>query len=433
MKIKRFVAPNMKTAIAAVKKEIGEDAVILSNKSVPEGVELIAAVEFDEERFQAEVEKKSAIRNKSHSQSPVSSERKTKQSVASVETRSTNNDDRMSHAAKNHQASGYQAKVETLQDSSEAQNETMDAMRREMQALRRMMENELSGISWREMGHHRPESRELFRQLMSMGLSSTIAERLMKASASVGGFEQQWKKALYYLSAELSVTGDDLAERGGITAVVGPTGVGKTTSIAKLAARYCMKHGNRHVAMISTDNYRIGAREQLHTYGRILNVPVRTASNAEELMETLNAFIDKRFILIDTAGMSHQDEKLIQQLDLLEGAGRPITRYLALSATTDISALRRAVTTFAPIQPDACLVTKTDEAASLGAVLSVLIESQLPVAYYTDGQKVPEDMHVAYANPLVNLASDLAEETSEQLGDGFLAMALSEARSNVYL
>ena len=432
MKIKRFVAPNMKTAIAAVKKEIGEDAVILSNKSVPEGVELIAAVEFDEERFQAEVEKKSAIRNKSHSQSVVSSERKTRQPVASVETGSANNDDRMSHSA-NHQASGYQTKVETLQDSSEAQNETMDAMRREMQALRRMMENELSGISWQEMGRHRPESRELFRQLMSMGLSSTIAERLMKASASVGGFEQQWKKALYYLSAEISVTGDDLAERGGITAVVGPTGVGKTTSIAKLAARYCMKHGNRHVAMISTDNYRIGAREQLHTYGRILNVPVRTASNAEELMETLNAFIDKRFILIDTAGMSHQDEKLIQQLDLLEGAGRPITRYLALSATTDISALRRAVTTFAPIQADACLVTKTDEAASLGAVLSVLIESQLPVAYYTDGQKVPEDMHVAYANPLVNLASDLAEETSEQLGDGFLAMALSEARSNVYL
>ena len=133
------------------------------------------------------------------------------------------------------------------------------------------------------------------------------------------------------------------------------------------------------------------------------------------------------------AGMSHQDEKLIQQLDLLEGAGRPITRYLALSATTDISALRRAIATFAPIQPDACLVTKTDEAASLGAILSVLIESQLPVAYYTDGQKVPEDMHVAHANPLVSLASDLAEETSAHLGDGFLAMALSEARANAYL
>ena len=432
MKIKRFVAPNMKTAIAAVKKEIGEDAVILSNKSVPEGVELIAAVEFDEERFQAEVEKKSAQRNKMRGHQQASTGRADRAVARSVEARPDNIAE-IKTATQKHQASGYQAQVETLQDPSVAQHETMDAMRREMQALRRMMENELSGISWREMGNHRPESRELFRQLMSMGLSSDIAERLMKASASVGGFEQQWKKALYYLSAEISVTGDDLADRGGIAAVVGPTGVGKTTSIAKLAARYCMRHGNRHVAMISTDNYRIGAREQLHTYGRILNVPVRTASNAEELMETLNAFIDKRFILIDTAGMSHQDEKLIQQLDLLEGAGRPITRYLALSATTDISALRRAVATFAPIRPDACLVTKTDEAASLGAILSVIIESQLPVAYYTDGQKVPEDMHVAHANPLVALASDLAEETSAHLGDGFLAMALSEARANAYL
>ncbi len=444
MKIKRFVAPNMKTAIAAVKKEIGEDAVILSNKSIPDGVELIAAVEFDEERFQAEVEKKSVNRNKSRMQSESPKPQRAHHAARStrsapIESRVETLDD-VKPANTNHQASGYHAQagtlietqIDTIEDSSKSQSDTMDAMRREMQALRRMMENELSGISWREMGNHRPESRELFRQLMSMGLSSEIAERLMQASASVGGFEQQWKKALYYLSAEISVTGDDLIDRGGIAAVVGPTGVGKTTSIAKLAARYCMRHGNRHVAMISTDNYRIGAREQLHTYGRILNVPVRTASNAEELMETLNAFIDKRFILIDTAGMSHQDEKLIQQLDLLEGAGRPITRYLALSATTDLSALRRAVATFAPIQPDACLVTKTDEAASLGAILSVLIESQLPVAYYTDGQKVPEDMHVAHSNPLVALASDLAEETSAQLGDGFLAMALSEARANAY-
>ncbi len=87
----------------------------------------------------------------------------------------------------------------------------------------------------------------------------------MNAAAGQGDFEQQWNKAMHYLSSEIGVTGDDLTDRGGIVAVVGPTGVGKTTSIAKLAARYCLRHGNRHVAMISTDNYRIGAREQLHT------------------------------------------------------------------------------------------------------------------------------------------------------------------------
>jgi flagellar biosynthesis protein FlhF len=296
-----------------------------------------------------------------------------------------------------------------------------------------MMENELSGISWREMGDQRPDSKELFRQLMAMGLSADIAERLMRAVAGQGDFEQQWTKAMYYLASEIGVTGDDLTERGGIVAVVGPTGVGKTTSIAKLAARYCLRHGNRHVAMISTDNYRIGAREQLHTYGRILNIPVRTASNAEELMETLNVFADKRFILIDTAGMSHQDAKLAEQLSMLEGAGRMVTRYLALSATTELAALHRAMDSFSSIRPDACLITKTDEAASLGNILSVVIKSGLPVAYYTDGQKVPEDMHVARSSPLVDMASTLAQDISDQFGDGYLAFALSDARTHAYM
>jgi flagellar biosynthesis protein FlhF len=266
-----------------------------------------------------------------------------------------------------------------------------------------------------------------------MGLSPAIAERLMNAVRGHGDFDQQWQKAMYYLSTEFEVTGDDLTENGGIVAVVGPTGVGKTTSIAKLAARYCLRHGNRHVALVSTDNYRIGAREQLHTYGRILNVPVRTAANAEELMQTLNNFSDKKFILIDTAGMSHQDARLNEQLAMLENAGRSVKRFLALSATTELSALKRAMHTFSDIRPDACLITKTDEAASLGGVLSAVIESGLPVAYYTDGQRVPEDMHVARANPLVTIASSLAQEMSEQHDDGYLAFALSEARAHAVM
>jgi flagellar biosynthesis protein FlhF len=410
MKIKRFVASDMRTALAAVRKEIGEDAVILSNKSVDDGVELVAAIDFDEEKFNAD----EITRQKRQEKKPL------KRQVESFDIT----------PEADHQASGYHAHAEYAENKGD---DTIAEMRREMRALRRMMENELSGISWREMGDHRPESKELFRQLMGMGLSADISERLMNAAAGQGDFEQQWNKAMHYLSSEIGVTGDDLTDRGGIVAVVGPTGVGKTTSIAKLAARYCLRHGNRHVAMISTDNYRIGAREQLHTYGRILNVPVRTASNVSELMETLNVFADKRFILIDTAGMSHQDTKLSEQLTMLEGAGRMVTRYLALSATTELAALHRAIDSFSSIRPDACLITKTDEAASLGSILSVVIKSGLPVAYYTDGQKVPEDMHVARANPLVNMASTLAQDASDYFGDGYLAFALSDARTHAYM
>ncbi|NNJ92739.1 MAG: flagellar biosynthesis protein FlhF [Gammaproteobacteria bacterium] len=416
MKIKRFVASDMRTALAAVKKEIGEDAVILSNKSIEDGVELVAAIDFDEEKFDANV----IARQPKQQARPAESQKKHVQSFDIT-------------PEAEHQASGYEAHIENVVPADNREDGSIEEMRREMRALRRMMENELSGISWREMGDHRPDSKELFRQLMAIGLSADIAERLMRAVAGQGDFEQQWTKAMYYLAAEIGVTGDDLTERGGIVAVVGPTGVGKTTSIAKLAARYCLRHGNRHVAMISTDNYRIGAREQLHTYGRILNIPVRTASNAEELMETLNVFADKRFILIDTAGMSHQDAKLAEQLSMLEAAGRMVTRFLALSATTELAALHRALDSFASIRPDACLITKTDEAASLGSILSVVIKSGLPVAYYTDGQKVPEDMHVARANPLVDMASTLAQDVSDQFGDGYLAFALSDARTHAYM
>lgn len=405
MKIKRFVAPDMRRALAAVKKEIGEDAVILSNKTLENGVELVAAIDFDEEQFN---------------------------SASSPQKQAVNPGfDTASSDVSNHQAAGYQPPPESFNSYDDP--DPMSAMRREMQVLRRMMENELSDISWRNMGDKRPESKELFRQLINMGLSAEIAERLMSAAAGAGDFDQQWQKAMYYLSTEISVAGDDITDVGGIVAVVGPTGVGKTTSIAKLAARYCLRHGNRHVALVSTDNYRIGAREQLHTYGRILNVPVRTASNGDELMQTLNNFIDKRFILIDTAGMSHQDAQLSEQLSMLEAAGRRVNRYLTLSATTELAALKRAIHSFRSIRPDACLITKTDEAASLGGVLSAVIESGLPLAYYTDGQRVPEDMHVARSNPLVNLASSLAKDTSEIHGDGYLAFALSEAKTHAYL
>jgi flagellar biosynthesis protein FlhF len=416
MKIKRFIAPDMRRALAAVKKEIGEDAVILSNKQVENGVELVAAVDFDEDQYS---------RIQAHQENLETTR------AAGMKKQQTEIDS-CDEGEADHQAAGLHA----LRRKAERQShddDPVEAMRREMRALRRMVENELSGMSWKSMGERDPDSKEMFRQLMSMGLSPAIAERLMNAVRGHGDFDQQWQKAMYYLSTEFEVTGDDLTENGGIVAVVGPTGVGKTTSIAKLAARYCLRHGNRHVALVSTDNYRIGAREQLHTYGRILNVPVRTAANAEELMQTLNNFSDKKFILIDTAGMSHQDARLNEQLAMLENAGRSVKRFLALSATTELSALKRAMHTFSDIRPDACLITKTDEAASLGGVLSAVIESGLPVAYYTDGQRVPEDMHVARANPLVTIASSLAQEMSEQHDDGYLAFALSEARAHAVM
>ncbi|MFC1684905.1 flagellar biosynthesis protein FlhF, partial [Pseudomonadota bacterium] len=297
-------------------------------------------------------------------------------------------------------------------------------MRREMHALRRMMENELSELTWRDMGQRRPQTQELLRRLMGLGLSPDICQNLVAQVQDIDDLDKAWRKVLYYLASTLPVVGDHIIEEGGVVAVVGSTGVGKTTTVAKLAARFCLQRGNRHVGLITTDTFRIGAREQLNTYGRILDVPVRSAGNVEELNAALNAFCDKRLILIDTAGMSQRDVRLSEQLSLLKSGNQRVRSLLALPATTQLEALEQAIEAFSVAKPEGVVLTKTDEAATLGGALSALIHSELPLAYTTDGQRVPEDLHLARANSLVSRAVSLGRDSDNEQNDEYIAMAL---------
>ena len=391
MKIKRFVAQDMRQALRMVREALGEDAVILSNKSVDGGVELTAAIDLVADESTETVDRRISESRRTQTQRPAP------------------------------QRSGLDSvSVDALEE-----------MRREMQTMRRWMQAEISNMSWYDLGQRAPHSQELLGRLMSLGLNAELARQLAERVSDVSDVEQAWRRALYTLASELRIDDSDPLERGGVIALVGPTGVGKTTTIAKMAARFALRHGHRNVAFITTDGFRIGARDQLQTYGRILNVPVRSVSNADEMDDALNAVGDRRLVLIDTAGMAAAHERIADQYETLAAAGSSLTTLLTLSATTESAAVQRALRLFDGFHARACVLTKLDEAASLGGLLAALIQADLPVAFCTDGQRVPEDLQAARAHPLVSRAAELLAENPVNSDPAYLAMALGGTHAHL--
>jgi len=397
MKIKRFVAQDMRQALRLVRETLGEEAVILSNKSVEGGVEITAAVDLVANPADDTIDQRI----------PQVGKQNSKQA-------DTANDAKPS------------APQPAIPDNA------LEDMRREMRNLRRWMQAELSGLSWYDLGQRAPHSQELLARLMALGLGPELARRLSERVSDVDDLEKAWSKALYMLASELRMAETDVIDQGGVVALVGPTGVGKTTTIAKMAARFALRHGHRSVGLITTDSYRIGARDQLQTYARILNVPVRTATTADEMDQALVALAGRRLILVDTAGMASAHERIADQRETLEAAGKALTTLLTLSATTEVAAVQRALRLFSDFQPDACVLTKLDEAASLGGLLSALIQADLPTAFVTDGQRVPEDLQIARAHPLVTRASQLLAENPAELDPGYLALAFGGTSAHVH-
>ncbi len=305
-------------------------------------------------------------------------------------------------------------------------------MRRELKNLRGLMEQQISGLMWSDMARRKPLEANLLRLLLQLELSPGLCQQIVGelSEASANDAQKAWRNALGVLAHKLPVTDDEILARGGVVALVGPTGVGKTTTVAKLAARFAVRHGARKVALVTTDNYRIGAHEQLRAYARLLDVPLRTAADPNELREVLKELAGRALVLIDTAGMSQRDVRLSEQFALIRGCHADIKSYLVLSATTREAGVDDIIRRYRNVQPRGCILTKMDEAGSLGGTLSQIIKHKLPVAYVSDGQKVPEDLYTASAPRLISRSVAMMRRAEQTPHDPSLAMILGGTAAN---
>ena len=381
MQLKRFTAKDMTKALRKVKDALGDDAVILSNHTVDDGVEIVAAIDYDE-----------SVINR--------------QLPADIST---------------------SVKKPSYGRPALPQNKysDLDDVKQEVRYLRELIENQLSGFAWQNISHYKPMQMMLIKRLNGLGFEINTAEKMVKFIEDDNDPRRAWLSLLAHLISEIKVQTPDLLSLGGYHAFVGPTGVGKTTTIAKLAARFCLQHGAENLGLVTMDGYRIAAVEQLVTFAKILGVNVSVAQNEKSLQTTLNALRHKKLVLIDTAGMNPKDIRVQQQFDRLSNAEVPISSTLVVSATCQYHVLKNIYDEYQRYGVSSMIVTKVDEAQSIGAPLSLLMKNKLPLAYLSNGQRVPEDLQLASSQSIVQYLISSQDHLNQDINLNELMASLS--------
>ncbi|MBV8680421.1 MAG: flagellar biosynthesis protein FlhF [Aquitalea sp.] len=299
-----------------------------------------------------------------------------------------------------------QAAAATTDEEPEVMAQELKQIGDEIKLLRSLLQSQLASFAWSDMEGKSPNRIELFKHLLAMGFSSNLIRQLIEKMPAQyeGEIAIKWARSALMHNLKCADANHDIMDKGGVYALVGPTGVGKTTTVAKLAAHATMRFGAQHVALITTDSYRIGAQDQLRIYGKILGIPVFSIQNEGDLQLTLADLSNRHLVFIDTVGMSQRDARVTGQIEMFRGAGRQVERLLLLAANADGHTLEDVVRHYRGNGLAGCILSKIDEAVSMGPSMDVIIRNRLKLFYITNGQRVPEDLHSANAAFLVDRA-----------------------------
>jgi flagellar biosynthesis protein FlhF len=414
MNVRKFIAASAREALHKVKDLLGPDAIILSNRAIPGGVEIMAVSAGDMEMIVPKSPKEEAAREEDYT---VRLSAPTPQPASAPATASLSQPRPQVPPPLSPRPAPVIARAAepvVPQVAEVVPAEVMD----EIRSLRKMVEQHLAGIAWGEGVRSEPVKTELLRQMLDSGFSPRFARELLTDLPRHLNANQALSWAASGADRSLvTIDGDsDIVDKGGVYALVGPTGVGKTTTTAKLAARCVLRHGAGKVALITTDGYRIGAYEQLRIYGRILGVSVHLVKDAEELRQTLLDLSHKHMVLIDTMGMSQRDKMVSEQVAMFGNS--QVKRLLLLAATGRGDTLDDVVRAYSGLDLAGCILSKVDEAAGLASALDVIIRHGLRLHYVSNGQRVPEDLHLPNRAYLLHRAFKPIPEASPHRLDG---------------
>ncbi|HTP39020.1 MAG TPA: flagellar biosynthesis protein FlhF [Steroidobacteraceae bacterium] len=407
MKIQRFIAPDLRTAMWQVREALGSDAVILSTRQVAEGVELSAAIDHD-------------LADGQHWNEEAVLQYVASNPPAAVAGRATG----VAQADPGHEPISHQRPDPEPQTSAPAGSDVSE----ELKSLRLLLEQQLAALAWNDYTRREPQRAQALHDLTRIGLASDIARLIVDELPATLDAAQVQRLPLALLARSLPSCEDPVAH-GGCVALIGAPGSGKTTTLSKLAVRWVLEHAPETLAIISADEARLGSHEQLRALGRLLGVPVQIAADPAELAARLDSLAHHELVLVDMPGVAARDQAGMRALGELCAASDALRSVLVLPASAQGGVLEETLEQYQRLAPCCAVLTRVDEAALLGGALSALVRAQLPLALVSEGPNIPEDLRPARSHQLVARAVELSRNANHSADEDLLAHRYGGSRN----